>query len=131
MLSKTSTQVINALIELARLPEGEWRGAKAIARKIKAPQNYLGKMLQSLAGYKLVRSQKGLNGGFRLNKDAAKISLYEVVEPIDKVSLWSECGLGLKKCSDSEPCAMHHRWKKVRNHYYDFLKQTSIADLAF
>ena len=47
MLSKTSAQVINALVELAKLPEGECKGAKNIAKKIKATQNYLGKMLKN------------------------------------------------------------------------------------
>ena len=130
MLSKTSTQVINALVELAKLPEGECKGAKNIAKKIKAPQNYLGKMLQSLSYKKIVISQKGMGGGFRLARDPKKISLYEVVEPIDNVSLWSECALGLKKCSDSAPCVIHHNWKNVRDCYYKFLKTTSIADLV-
>lgn len=129
MLSKTSTQVINALVELARLPEGESEGAKTIAKRIKAPQNYLGKMLQNLANKKIVISQKGKGGGFRLGKHPKKISLYDIVEPFDNVSLWSECALGLKKCSDTSPCAVHHEWKNVREVYYNFLKKTSIADL--
>ncbi len=130
MLSKTSTLVINALVELARLPIGECEGTKSIAKKIKAPQNYLGKMLQNLAFKKIVISQKGLGGGFRLARDPKKISLYDIVEPFDNVSLWSECALGLKKCSDSSPCAVHHRWKNVREGYYKFLKKTSLSDLV-
>lgn len=130
MLSKTSTQIINALIELAKLPEGQCEGARSIAKRINAPQNYLGKILQSLCSRKIVCSQRGMGGGFRLGRDPQKITLYEVVEPIDNVSLWSECALGLKKCSDTSPCAVHHRWKVVRNTYYEFLKTTSIADLV-
>lgn len=130
MLSKTSTQIINALIELAKLPEGQCEGARCIAKRIKAPPNYLGKVLQSLCYRKIVVSQRGLGGGFRLNRDPKQITLYEVVEPIDNVSLWSECALGLKKCSDDSPCAAHHRWKVVRNTYYKFLRTTSIADLV-
>ncbi len=129
MLSKTSTLVINALVELAKLPDGECEGAKCIAKKIKAPQNYLGKMLQNLSYNKIVISQKGMGGGFRLAKDPKNISLYEIVEPIDNVSLWSKCALGLKKCCDSNPCAVHHDWKGVREKYYKFLKRTTIADL--
>ncbi len=130
MISKTSTQVINALVELARLPEGQYEGTKSIAKKIRAPQNYLGKMLQSLCVHNVVVSQKGLGGGFRLGKDPKNITLYEVVEPLENVSLWSECALGLKKCSDSNPCAVHHRWKNVRATYYQFLRTTTIADLV-
>lgn len=130
MLSKTSTQVINAFVELAKLPDGECMGAGSIAKAIKAPKNYLGKLLQNMASKGLVVSKKGLGGGFRLCKDPKKITLYDIVEPIEKVSIWKECALGLKKCSDSSPCALHDDWKIVRNVYYKFLKETSIADLA-
>lgn len=130
MLTKTSTQVINALVELAKLPEGKFEGAKSIAIRIKAPQNYLGKLLQWLCAENIVISQKGLGGGFRLGRSPDKITLYEVVEPLENVSLWSECALGLKKCSDVTPCSIHHRWKSVRNSYYEFLRTTTIADLT-
>lgn len=129
MLSKTSTQVINAFIELAKLPQGQSAGAKSIAKKINAPANYLGKVLQGLCVHGLVVSQRGLGGGFRLGKDPKQIMLYDIVEPIDHVTVWSECAMGLKKCSDNAPCAMHDKWKQVRNTYHKFLKTTSIADL--
>lgn len=130
MLSKTSTQVIKAFIELAKLEKGEYRGAGDIAHAISAPRNYLGKMLQSMAAHGLLISQKGTGGGFRLARSASKITLYDIVEPIDNVTLWSECALGMKRCSDSNPCVIHARWKTVRDVYYDFLKCTKISDLA-
>ncbi len=129
MLSKTSAQVIKALVELARLPQGQWAGARSIALKINAPQNYLGKILQSLCAHGVVSSQRGKGGGFRLAKAPQDIVLYDVVEPIDTVTLWSECALGLKKCSDTHPCMVHDGWKQVRNSYYKFLQSTTIADL--
>ncbi len=129
MLSKTSAQVINALVELAKLPEGQWAGARSIAQTINAPQNYLGKVLQGLCAHGIVISQRGMGGGFRLARSPKEITLYDVVEPIDNVTLWSGCALGMKKCSDTAPCMVHDGWKQVRNVYYKFLKTTSIADL--
>ena len=130
MLTKTSKQVINALVELASLQDDEWLGVGAIAERIKAPQNYLGKVLQGLAYNGIVVSQKGLGGGFRLGKDASKISLYDVVEPIENVKVWSECAMGLKKCSDGNPCAVHYQWKSVKESYLKFLTQTTIEKLV-
>ena len=130
MMTKTSKQLINALVELAKLPEGEWLGAGVIASRIKAPQNYLGKMLQGLVSTGLVVSQKGLGGGFRLGKPAHEITLFHVVEPIENVSVWSGCALGLKKCSDTAPCAAHYQWKKVKEQYWNFLENTTIASLG-
>ena len=129
MLSKTSTLVINAMVELAKLPKDEREGAGSLAKKIKAPQNYFSKLLQSLAARGFLSSKRGLYGGFQLKKNPKNIKLYEIVEPIDNVTLWSGCALGLKKCSDSNPCAVHHRWKVIKEAYLDFLKDTTIADL--
>ena len=70
MLSKTGLHAVRAIVALARLPGGAYAGAGRIAQEISAPQNYLGKLLQSLADEGLVESQKGLGGGFRLARSA-------------------------------------------------------------
>lgn len=129
MLSKTSALVINAMVELAKLPKDEREGAGSLAIKIKAPQNYLSKLLQSLVARGFLSSQRGLYGGFKLKKNPQNIKLFEIVEPIDNVTLWSGCVLGLKKCSDTSPCAVHHRWKGIKESYLEFLRETTIADL--
>ena len=114
-------------MELAKLPPGKSEGAATIAKKIKAPQNYLGKILQGLAYQGFVVSQKGLGGGFRLNKDPSKITLYDVVDSIESVSRWSDCILGREKCTDAAPCEAHNGYKAVREAYLKYLQQTTIA----
>jgi Rrf2 family protein len=118
------------MVALAQLPEGAYAGAARVAQEIGAPQNYLGKLLQNLARAGLVQSQKGLGGGFRLARLAGTISLLDVVDPIEHISRWAGCILGRGECSDEHPCAIHDRWKKVRNAYVQMLRQTTIADLV-
>jgi Rrf2 family protein len=130
MLSKTGLHAVRAMVALAQLPEGVYAGASSIAHDIDAPQNYLGKLLRNLAEQGLLESQKGLGGGFRLARNAREITLFDVVEPIEHISRWSGCILGLSACSDSAPCAMHERWKAVRNAYIQMLQQTSLAELV-
>lgn len=130
MISRTGIHATMALTSLANLPTGEFAGAGAIAREIGAPQNYLGKLLNNLVTAGLVESQKGYGGGFRLTKPARSITVYDIVEPIDHVSRWGNCFLGGGTCSETEPCAVHYRWKEVRERYLAFLKETTLADLA-
>ncbi|HZU38934.1 MAG TPA: Rrf2 family transcriptional regulator [Gemmataceae bacterium] len=130
MLSKTGLHAVRAMVALARLSDGTYAGAARIAREIGAPQNYLGKLLKALAREGLVESQKGLGGGFRLARAADAISLLDVVEPIEHVSRWSGCILGRPECSEVQPCAIHHRWKTVRNAYLQMLTKTTIAELV-
>jgi Rrf2 family protein len=118
------------VVALAKLPDDTFAGAARIAKEIGAPQNYLGKLLQSLAHEGLVESQKGLGGGFRLARDPQRISLLDVVEPIEHISRWSGCILGRPECSEADPCAVHDRWKNVRNAYLQLLQGTTIAQLV-
>src|SRR5262245_28197047 len=94
MITKSGVHAVRAMVALAKLPEDTYAGAARIAKEIGAPQNYLGKLLQALAREGLVESQKGLGGGFRLARTPRRISLLDVVEPIEHVSRWSGCILG-------------------------------------
>ncbi len=129
MISKTSLQIIKALLELAKLPIGESEGVVRIAEKIKAPQHYLGKVLQGLVREGIVASQKGLNGGFRLAKMPKDICLYDIVSSLEDVKSWEGCFMGKSICSDQSACSAHQYWKSAREAYISFLKKTTIADL--
>ncbi len=129
MISKTGLHAVKALALLAGLQDGDFIGTTRIADEVGAPPNYLGKLLQQLASEGLVESRKGFGGGFRLNRQPDRIPLYDVIEPIDRVSKWKGCFLGRSSCSDSSPCAVHDRWSRVRSEYLEFLRNTSVADL--
>lgn len=130
MLSKSGVHAVRALVVLAGLPAGEYRGAVAVANQTGAPKNYLGKLLQLLARRGLVASQKGLGGGFRLAVRPDEISLFDVIDSIEDTSRWSECILGNPTCSDVNPCSVHEKWGPVRDAYLDLLKTTTIVDLT-
>jgi len=130
MISRTAKHALAALTALAELPEGQYAGAGEIAEEIDAPRNYLGKLLKTLADEGVLESQKGKGGGFRLARAPSSTPLIDIVEPIDRVSRWSNCFLGRGRCSDEAPCAVHRRWGKVRDAYLAFLRETTVADLA-
>jgi Rrf2 family transcriptional regulator, iron-sulfur cluster assembly transcription factor len=130
MISKTGVHAIKALCSLSNLSEGIYAGAGDIAYEIGAPQNYLGKLLQTLANDGLLISQKGKGGGFRLARAPSKISLYDIIDPIEHVSRWTNCLLGPGQCSNNNACVLHNKWGKVRDAYLEFLRETTVADVA-
>jgi Rrf2 family transcriptional regulator, iron-sulfur cluster assembly transcription factor len=130
MITKTGIHALRALAALTALPEGQYAGAGDIADEIGAPRNYLGKLLKTLADEGLLISQKGKGGGFRLARDASKISLYDVMNPIEHVNRWTNCLLGHGECSAQSPCALHNRWGQVRDAYLKFLRDTTVADVT-
>jgi len=130
MISKSAVHAVNALAVLAGLAPGAYLGTAKVAQRIEAPRNYLGKLLKTLAEHGLLDSQKGKGGGFRLARPPEHISLYDVMEPIEHVSRWDGCFLGQSRCSPDGPCSMHTRWREVRNTFLQFLRQTTLADVA-
>ncbi len=130
MISKSAVHAVNALADLAGLTPGAYLGTAEVAEHIGAPRNYLGKLLKTLAEHGLLDSQKGKGGGFRLARPPEDVSLYDVMEPIEHVSRWDGCFLGQSRCSPDGPCAMHSRWREVRNTFLQFLRQTTLADVA-
>ena len=130
MISKTALHGVNALVRLVGLEPDEYMGATTLAEQIDAPPNYLGKLLASLSAEGLLESRKGSGGGFRLARPADDISVFDVVDPVDRVSRWDHCFMGLPECSEEEPCAMHERWKVVRDDYLAMLRDTRLSDLV-
>lgn len=118
------------MVQLALLSNGAFAGASRLAEAIDAPQNYLGKLLQTLSRAGLLTSRKGVGGGFRLARDPEKITLRDILEPIEHLERWEECFLGLPDCSDEDPCAVHDRWGELRDRYLEFLTETTLAGVV-
>jgi Rrf2 family protein len=130
MLSQTILSVIKGLGVLAALPEGAFMGSAAVARRIGAREQYLGRLFQTLKSDGLVTSQKGLGGGVRLAKDATQITLFDIVDPLENVGRFEGCILGRHECSNEHPCPLHDRWKGLRDDYLELLKTTTLADVV-
>lgn len=129
MISKTALHTLKATVALAERP-GEFQGATSIAERIGAPQNYLGKLLQNLVQSGVVFSQKGKGGGFQLARSPEAISLYDIVESVDRVSRWEGCFMGQGTCDAAHPCVLHEQWASVRDGYLNMLKDSSLADVV-
>jgi len=130
VISRTGVHAIRALAFLAGLGPGEYAGAGPLARRIDAPQNYLGKLLQTLARSGIVESRKGAGGGFRLAGQADSVTLYQVLDVVEDIGRWNGCFLGRPVCSDDAPCSLHDRWAGIKGVYLKFLSETTVAHVA-
>lgn len=105
-------------------------GAKEIAEHVDAPEPFTAKILQELVRKNIIGSQKGPTGGFYADKAHEKYTLRDLVEVIDGDGLFHGCSLGLKECSETNPCPLHHEIKKVRSHVINMLTKKSLNQLA-
>jgi Rrf2 family transcriptional regulator, iron-sulfur cluster assembly transcription factor len=129
MLNDSALHALRAVAELGTLTAGHYMGAADLAGRIRAPQNYLGKLLQALARRGVVAGRKGQGGGFRLARPAGSISLLEVLDPKREVARLQGCLLNRPGCRADRPCAAHAHWARLRNAYMEFLTGTAVSDL--
>jgi Rrf2 family protein len=131
MFSTTSEYALRALVHLAREPEGSWLLGQDLAARANIPSNYLSKILWTLGNAGLLEATRGHGGGYRLARPADQITLLEVVRQFEGVYAEPGCLLGEQhECSDKNPCSAHAAWKKVKEAYVSFIRDTTIAEIG-
>ncbi|HLE36866.1 MAG TPA: Rrf2 family transcriptional regulator [Candidatus Acidoferrales bacterium] len=130
LVSRSAEYAIRAMTCLARQSSGTLLGAREISQIEKIPMPFLGKVLQNLARLKLVRSFKGVHGGYELARPARQITLQSIVTAMDGNGLARGCVFGLGQCNEKNTCPLHAAWAGIRAKVTQMLEQTTIADLA-
>jgi len=129
MFSKACEYAIRAMFFIAqKSAPGNKIGIKEISKGIDAPEHFLAKILQDLGRKGLVQSIKGPNGGFYLEDSAKKNTLADIVKAVDGDNLFTGCGLGLKICSEKNPCPLHDEFKIIRKKIHSMLETATVAE---
>ncbi len=119
-----------ALQALAGLPEGgDYALTRDLAARLDLPSPYLAKTLQNLARAGILESSRGPKGGYRLARDAKRISVEEVLVALEGEGSMDGCVMGFPLCDADQPCPMHDAWVRVKTQMEDSMISTSLADL--
>jgi Rrf2 family transcriptional regulator, iron-sulfur cluster assembly transcription factor len=130
MLSQTAEYAFRAVLHIAEAEDTHGRMPVArIARELGVPQNYLSKILHTLARQGVLDSSRGPGGGFGLAIRAEELTLARVVNPFDRLGERQQCLLGRERCSDASPCRAHDQWKTIAAQVRDFFTGTTVAAL--
>ncbi|AKQ46021.1 Rrf2 family transcriptional regulator [Rufibacter radiotolerans] len=131
MISKACKYGIRAVVFVAsKAEEGQKVNVKEISREVDAPEAFTAKILQMLNKHRIITSLKGPYGGFYLEEYQLEQPIIQIVEAIDGMSIFRECGLGLKQCSEVHPCPMHDRFKVARDTLKEVFENTTVRQLA-
>jgi Rrf2 family protein len=131
MISKACQYGIRAVIFIAsRHDKGIKLNISQIAREVDAPEAFTAKILQLLNKHRIITSLKGPSGGFFIEKFQLEQSVINIVNAIDGTSVFKECILGLKQCSNSYPCPVHDEYKLAREALQNTFELFTIQHLA-
>jgi Rrf2 family protein len=127
VFSQTVEYALRASVYLAdQLPNA--RTTEQIAEVTRVPAAYLSKVLQSMARSGLVRSQRGVKGGFSLAKTPAEMTILEVVSAVDPIRRIKTCPLGFAS-HGRQLCALHSHMDKALAMVEESFAQTTLAEL--
>lgn len=129
MLSQSVGYAAVALGIIANAPDKPML-VKDIAAAGHIPTPFLAKLIHILGRKGFVETQRGIGGGVILKREAEKISLYDLCECFNDPVMMERCMLGNAECSDARACPCHKFWKAQRENEIDFLKRTTVKDLA-
>src|SRR6185437_7837324 len=128
VFSKTCEYAIRAVFFIAhKTASGGRVGIKEISAGSDSPEPFLAKILQDLSRKGMIQSAKGPNGGFYFDEGALKRPLKDIVEAVDGNAVFTGCALGLKQCSEINPCPLHNQFKAIRSEINQLLQTTEIG----
>lgn len=130
IFSKATSYGIRALAYIASQPEPRLCGLQEIADHEAIPPAYLRKILGELRRHRLLRSVKGIHGGYELGRSADAITLWEVFKVLEPDPYMDMCLLGNKICTPESSCAFHTDWQRLRRELVALLETRTISEAA-
>ena len=93
---------------------------------------YLEQIFLKLKNNKLVRSSRGANGGYILEKPASEIKLSNIIYAVDEEVRTLNCKKNSKRgCNNkSTKCITHNLWDQLDQHIIGFFEKVKLQDLA-
>ena len=120
-----------ALLSLALHSEREGpTSVRDIAERTGLPQPYLEQILLALKGAGLVRSKRGVGGGYVLARTPADITLGEIVSAVDGPIVVGDFGLPHQDgaCDHEGQCVLLDVWAEAGDHMRRHLDSFTLAD---
>jgi Rrf2 family protein len=121
-----------ALVSLALHTEGSGpTSVRDIAERTGLPQPYLEQILLAVKGAGLVRSKRGVGGGYVLARPPEEITLAEIVSAVDGPISVGDFGLPHQDgaCDHEGECVLLALWGDVGEHMRRLLGGVTLADV--
>lgn len=129
-LTRAADYAVRVMIHLATLPEEKRAFLPDLAKATSAPQSFLSKVMQALAGKELISSRRGKQGGFAILPRGRIATMREVIEAIDGPICLNVCLNGGKDCERKSWCPAHPVWARAQRAMIDVLMSVTVSAMA-
>ncbi len=128
-ISKRARYGLRAMLYLAQ--KNQVTSSREIAQAEDIPIQFLEQIIHDLRKQGLVDSKRGARGGYFLTKSSDRISMSDVVRPLEKeISLAGCLSQTAEHCSRQKNCLAKKGWEDLQKSFLQSMDETSLADLV-
>ena len=130
LFTKSTAYALQALIELAKYDRPV--DVTTLANSTDIPKPFLAKLLQNLSKNDIIKSYKGVNGGFLLQKNPKEIKVIDIFKTIeDKDSLIFYCSSNSENCTRnrSNICSTYPFFSKLEKEIEVLIDKYTLEDV--
>ncbi|GAA0781944.1 RrF2 family transcriptional regulator [Hathewaya limosa] len=122
---------LRVTLYLSKLEYGAKVDAATIAEHENLPRRFLLKLLRKLIAVGIIKSYRGINGGYSLNRPPEEITLKDVIEAIDGPICLNRCILDPSLCTAKKgtKCEVHRAISGVQENLVLQLSKINFKDL--
>jgi len=129
-ISKMTDYATVILAALGREPAGSLLSTAELASRTRIAAPTVSKALKALHRAGLVRSTRGLRGGYALARPAAGISAAAILDALEGRVAVTDCSAGRGHCEIETSCGVGRAWQRVNLALRHSLHGVSLAQLA-
>ena len=130
MVSAKGRYALRIFVDLAQNQGDGFVALSEVSKRQDVSLKYLETIVATLVRGGLLRSQRGMSGGYRLSKDAKEISIYDIFNLTEgSLSPVACINCGENFCNRSDNCYTKEMWTNVDNLINNYFKSVSIQDL--
>ena len=112
------------------LHDGKVHNVREICQAEKIPKAFAYKILRELEMADLVKSERGNQGGYYLNRPLSELTLYDVVNITeDDLAILHCMKEDCNRNPDSMPCKVHQEIERIQKILIDELKKKTIEEI--
>lgn len=100
-----------------------------ISQRQKISLSYLEQLFAKLRRCAIVDSVRGPGGGYRLARNAAQVSVAEIILAVDEPVEAKQCG-GAENGQDDKKCVTHDLWANLNEHILEYLGGVTLRQLV-
>ena len=131
-LTTKGRYAVMAMADLASYSNDKPISLTEISLRQNISQSYLEQLFLKLKTKNLVKSIRGSNGGYILDKPASEIKLSNIIFAVDETVKTLNCKKESKKgCNNkSTKCITHNLWDQLDQHINNFFEKVKLQDLV-